>query len=145
MNVHPHLKFNCNRVCSKVIMKALEEEPKLSGIKMQTVRIKALTPQTEEICAIRLVGGFDSERKHYPALDLLRFESKQQLELIADYAEVGCALSIRTIENFIIGELVRADDLVFDGVRYVFNVQSFSEPSSLEYLVWEVLAQIIEE
>ena len=54
-------------------------------------------------------------------------------------------MSLRTIENFIIGELVRADDLVFDGVKYVFNVQGFSEPKSLEYLVWEVLAQIIEE
>ena len=112
---------------------------------MQTVRIKALTPQTEEICAIRLVGGFDSERKHYPALDLLRIENTRQLYLIAYCAEAGCALSIRTIENFIIGELVRADDLVFDGVRYVFNVQSFFEPKCLEYLVWEVLAQIIEE
>lgn len=112
---------------------------------MQTIAVRKLTPETEEICAIRLVGGFDSERKHYPALDLLRLENKRQLELIADYAEVGCALSLRTIENFIIGELVRADDLVFDGVRYVFNVQGFSEPKCLEYLVWEVLAQIIEE
>lgn len=112
---------------------------------MQTITVRKLTPETEEICAIRLVGGFDSERKHYPALDLLRFENKKQLELIADYAEVGCALSLRTIENFIIGELVRADDLVFDGVRYVFSLQSLFEPESLEYLVWEVLAQIIEE
>lgn len=112
---------------------------------MQTITVRKLTPETEEICAIRLVGGFDSERKHYPALDLLRLENKRQLELIADYAEVGCALSLRTIESFIIGELVRADDLVFDGVRYVFNVQSFFEPKCLEYLVWEVLAQIIEE
>lgn len=112
---------------------------------MQTVTVQRLTPETEDICAIRLVGGFDSERKHYPALDLLRLENKKQLELIADYAEVGCALSVRTIENFIIGELVRADDLVFDNVRYVFDVQGFSEPKSLEYLVWEVLAQIIEE
>ena len=112
---------------------------------MQTITVRKLTPETEEICAIRLVGGFDSERKHYPALDLLRLENKRQLELIADYAEVGCSMSLRTIENFIIGELVRADDLVFDGVKYVFNVQGFSEPKSLEYLVWEVLAQIIEE
>ena len=112
---------------------------------MQTITIKALTSQTEEICAIRLVGGFDSERKHYPALDILRLENKRQLELIADYAEVGCALSIRTIENFIIGELIRAEDLVFDDIRYVFNVQSFPEPKYLEYLVRDVLAQIIEE
>lgn len=112
---------------------------------MQTITIKALTSQTEEICAIRLVGGFDSERKHYPALDILRLENKRQLELIADYAEVGCALSTRTIENFIIGELIRAEDLVFDDIRYVFNVQSFPEPKYLEYLVRDVLAQIIEE
>ena len=112
---------------------------------MQKITVQKLTPETQEICAIRLVGGFDSERNHHPALDLLRLENKQQLELIADYAEAGCAISLRTIENFIIGELARAEDLVFDGVRYVFNIQSFSEPSILEYLAWEVLAQIIEE
>ncbi|MBK5417727.1 hypothetical protein [Pseudomonas sp. TH31] len=112
---------------------------------MQTITIKSLTPETEEICAIRLVGGFDSKHRHYPALDLLRFDNKAQFELIADYAEAGCAQSVRTIENLLIGELIRAKDLVFEGVRYVFDVQSFTEPSSLKYLVWEVLAQIIEE
>lgn len=112
---------------------------------MQIITVRKLTPETEEICAIRLVGGFDSERNHYPALDLLRFENKRKLESIAKHAAAGCYISFRGIKNLVIGELLQADDLVFDGVRYVFNVQSFSEPSSLEYLVWEVLAQIIEE
>ena len=139
------MKFNCKRACSKVIINILEEELELSGIEMQTVRIKALTPETEEICSIRLVGGFDSNRRHYPALDLLRFDKKWQFELIAEYAQAGCAKSINTIESLLISELIRAKDLVFDGVRYEFDVQSFSEPESMRYLVWEVLAQIIEQ
>lgn len=112
---------------------------------MQKITVRKLTPETEEICAIRLVGGFDSERKHYPALDLLRFENKRKLESIAKHAEAGCYISFRGIKSLVVGELLRADDLVFDGVRYVFNVRSFSEPRCLDYLVWEVLAQIIEE
>jgi hypothetical protein len=112
---------------------------------MQTILIKQLTPKTQEICAIRLVGGFDSEKKHYPALDLLRFDNKHRLAGIGIHAETGCHVSLRVIESFVIGELVRADDVVFDGVRYRFDIKSFSEPSSLEYLIWEVLAQIVEE
>lgn len=95
---------------------------------MQTIVIKQLTPETQEICAIRLVGGFDSERKHYPALDLLRFDNKDGLAGIGIHAETGCHVSLRIIESFVIGELVRADDLVFDGVRYKFDIKGFSEP-----------------
>jgi hypothetical protein len=58
---------------------------------MQTFTIRSLTPETKEICAIRLVGGFDSKHRHYPALDLLRLENKAQFQVIADYAEAGCA------------------------------------------------------
>lgn len=112
---------------------------------MKTIIIKALTPETEEICSIRLVGGFDSNRRHHPSLDLLRFDNKWQFELIAEYAQAGCAKSVNTIESLLISELIRAKDLVFDGVRYEFDVQSFSEPESMRYLVWEVLAQIIEQ
>lgn len=112
---------------------------------MQTITVRKLTPETEEICAIRLVGGFDSERNHYPALDLLRFENKRKLESIAKHAASGCYISIRGIQNIVIGELLQADDLVFDGVNYVFDLRGPAKPSSLEYLVWEVLAQIIEE
>lgn len=112
---------------------------------MKTVTIRALTPETEEICAIRLVGGFDSERKHYPALSIFRFDNKRHLELLADYAEAGCPESMDLIERLIIGELIHAKDLVFDGIRFVFDVQSFTEPKSLRWLAWEVLAQIIEE
>jgi hypothetical protein len=112
---------------------------------MQTILIKQLTPKTQEICAIRLVGGFDSERKHYPALDLLRFDNKDGLAVIGSHAETGCHVSLRIIESFVIGELVRADDLVFDGVRYKFDIKGFSEPRCIEYLAWEVLAQIVEE
>lgn len=112
---------------------------------MQTIVIKQLTPETQEICAIRLVGGFDSERKHYPALDLLRFDNKDGLAGIGTHAETGCHVSFRVIENLVIEELVRADDLVFNGVRYRFDIKGFSEPRCVEYLAWEVLAQIVEE
>ena len=112
---------------------------------MQTIVIKHLTLETQDICAIRLVGGFDSERKHYPALNLLRFANKEGLAGIGIHAETGCHVSLRVIQSFVIGELIRADDLVFDGARYRFDIKSFSEPLSLEYLTWEVLAQIVEE
>lgn len=98
---------------------------------MKTITIKAVTPEAEEICSIRLVGYFDSNRRLHPALDLLRFDNKRQFEIIVDYA----AQPVGTIENLLICELASAKDLVFDDVKYEFDVQSFSESISLRYLV----------
>lgn len=112
---------------------------------MQTVTIKKLTPDTQAICAIRLVGGFDSNRKHYPALPQLRFDNKYHLEGIAGRAESGCSDSMQLLRRWVICSLVFARDLVFDGVIYEFDIQSFSEPSSLDYLAWEVMAQVLDK
>lgn len=112
---------------------------------MQTITVRKLTPETEEICAIRLVGGFDSERKYYPAVDLSHFDSNKIFEKIEDYHNPEHANAIRRFERKVICELVMAEDLVFDGVRYVFEVKSFSEPESLKWLALGVMAQIIEE
>ena len=112
---------------------------------MQTVTIKKLTPETQEICAIRLVGGFDSNRKHYPALPQLRFDNKIHLQGVAERAESGCVDSLSLLRRWVICSLVFAKDMMFDGVKYEFDVQSFSEPSSLDFLAWEVMAQVLDQ
>lgn len=112
---------------------------------MQTVTIKRLTPDTQDICAIRLVGGFDSNRKHYPALPQLRFDNKYHLAGVAERAESGCLDSMCLLRRWVICSLVFARDLIFDGIRYEFDIQSFSEPVSLDYLTWEVMAQVLDQ
>jgi len=112
---------------------------------MQTVTIKKLNQQTQEICAIRLVGGFDSEHRHYPALPQLRFDNKYHLEGVASRAQSGCTESMQVLWNWVICNLVFARDLVFDGIKYEFDVHSFSEPACLDYLVWEVMAQVLDQ
>ncbi|WP_422416764.1 hypothetical protein [Pseudomonas sp. GZD-222] len=112
---------------------------------MQTVKILNLTPETEEICAIRLVGGFDSKRKHYPASDLSNFDSNKIFDEINEYHSPEHASAIKGFERKVICALVMAEDLIFDGVRYVFDVKSFTEPESLKWLALGVMAQIIEE
>lgn len=112
---------------------------------MQTVTIRKLTKETQEICAIRLVGGFDSERKHYPALPQLRFDNKVHLQGVAERAESGCVDSLSLLRRWVICSLVFAKDMMFDGVKYEFDVQSFSEPSSLDFLAWEVMAQVLDQ
>ncbi|MFK3941951.1 hypothetical protein ACI2KC_09720 [Pseudomonas monteilii] len=112
---------------------------------MQTVRIKALTPQTEEICAIRLVGGYDSNRKHYPAIDLSHFDDSKIFNEINEYHHPRHASAIKKFERQVICTLVMAEDLIFDGTRYVFEIKSFAEPESLKWLALDVMAQIIEE
>lgn len=111
---------------------------------MQTVKIFSLTPETEEICAIRLVGGYDSNRKHYPAIDLSHFDDSKIFNKIDEYHHPRHADAIKRFERQVICTLVMAEDLIFDGTRYVFEVKSFTEPESLKWLAIDVMAQIIE-
>lgn len=110
---------------------------------MQTIRIFSLTPETADVCAIRLVGGYDSQRKHHPAINLSNFESTTIFDKIEDYHEAKHKSSVSKFEKQVICELVRAEDLVFDGVRYVFDVRNFSDPESLKFVTLDVMAQII--
>lgn len=112
---------------------------------MQTVRIKALTPETEEICSIRLVGGYDSNRKHYPAIDLSHIDDSKIFDEIDEYHHPRHASAIKRFECQVICTLVTAEDLIFDGTKYVFEVKSFTDPESLKWLTLDVMAQIIEE
>lgn len=97
------------------------------------------------MCAIRLVGGFDSNRTHTPALDVLRFDSKKRFAQVAELAEAGCKYSRRIIEQVVIGNLLHAKDLIFDDKRYEFYLQTFKDQEAMDYVVWEVIAQINEE
>jgi len=112
---------------------------------MQTIVIRKVSPETHNVCGIRLFGGFDSERRHYPALPQLRFEKKYHLQGVAQRAQSGCRDSFRLLRNWVVCNLVFAKDLVFDGVRYEFDVQSFSDETVMKYLVRDVVAQVLDQ
>jgi hypothetical protein len=61
-------------------------------------KITSLTKETQKILAIRLCGGFESNKNHTPAIDALRFKEKQKLESLADFVEAGCSDSRRELE-----------------------------------------------
>lgn len=127
---------------------------------MDTIKIRALDAHTAHICALRLVGGFDniryrsssepydpitdsvSHKTHFPALDTFRSPFKEHLQYRAELAEVGCRQSQIFIEDIIIQELRSAEDLELDGKKYIFDIQTFQCPVAMDYVLWEVLAQI---
>lgn len=115
------------------------------GEKMQSIKISALDKTTAEMCAIRLVGGFDSSRTHTTAIDTLRFDDKKRFAQVAELAEAGCKYSWRIIEQLVIGSLLHAKDLMFDDKRFEFYLQTFKNQQALDYVVWEVIAQINED
>lgn len=109
---------------------------------MDTTTIRALDVHTAHICALRLVGGFDSEKRYFPALKVFQSPNRERLQYHAELAEVGCRQSQMQLENLIIGELLHVKDLELDGKLYVFDIQTFQCPVAMDYVLWEVLAQI---
>jgi len=109
---------------------------------MDTTTIRALDVHSAHICALRLVGGFDSEKRHFPALDTFQSPNRERLQYFAELAEVGDRRSQIMIENVAISELLRAKDLELDGKKYIFDIQTFQCPVAMDYVLWEVLAQI---
>lgn len=109
------------------------------------IKITKLDESTQEICAIRLVGGFDRYRNHHPALDEFRFPTKEKYMGVADLAEVGCRDCQIKLENLIIQLLLEAEPLEFGDVLFEFELKEFSCAKAMEYVLWEVLAQILED
>lgn len=115
---------------------------------MKTIRITKLDLTTEPICAIYICGGFEvrgETKTHRPALDFLRPGYKEYLSETCAKAEKHCTRSIELIENIIIKCLGVNNSMVFQDIRYIFDIDDFSDKKAMKYLVWEILAQVNEE
>lgn len=107
--------------------------------------VTALTIETAYVCGIYLVGGFDSEKKHRPALDIFRPGLKESLYDLCLNAESGCNRSREQIENLIMRELALAEHMHFDYIDYHFNITEFECKHAMKKVVSDVLAQVNEQ
>lgn len=112
---------------------------------MKTVTINALTPETEEICAIRLVGGFDSKKNFIKGLDWKWLNIDHFMDEVDDYNSPVISKTINFLEKIAMSQLILAEDLVIGDVRYIFDIKRFTEPESLKWVTLDLIAQIIEE
>ncbi|WPC03481.1 hypothetical protein SBP02_11865 [Pseudomonas benzenivorans] len=112
---------------------------------MKHIYIDSLSIETATACGLYLVGGFDSEKNHLPALPIFRPGKKERLYDVCALAEAGCYDSRRCVENLIIQELFKADEVIIGHTHYHFNIKSFTSQRALDYLVYEVLAQVNED
>ena len=112
---------------------------------MKHIYIDSLSIETARACALYLVGGFDSEKNHLPALPILRPPLKEKLYDICALAEAGDYASRRYIENMIIQELFKADEVVIGHTHYHFDINTFTSQRAMDFLVYEILAQVNED
>jgi len=112
---------------------------------MKTIEVTELSMSTVDHCSLYLVGGFDSEMNHLPALPIFRPGRKEALYDICARAEAGIYDDRKAVEDLIIHLLYDAVTMTHDGTRYIFNIKSFNSQAALEELVYEVLAQVNEE
>lgn len=107
--------------------------------------VTALTLETADVCGIYLVGGFDSQKKHRPALDIFRPGFKENLESLCSNVEAGCNTSRERLENLIICELALAKHMHFDYIDYYFQINEFTCQRAMRRVMFDVLAQVNEQ
>lgn len=112
---------------------------------MLTHTINELSMSTVDACSLLLVGGFDEERNHLPAMPIFRPGRKEALYDVCAGAEAGIYEDRKAVEDLIIRLLSERSEVTHGRKRYVFDVMSFDSQQALDYLVYEVLAQVNEE
>lgn len=108
--------------------------------------ITSVTPETEYICAIYLVGGYcgyreNGTRSHTPPLHIFRAGYKQRFVKLCADAEKFEPSALRALRKLVESELRRAKWLRFDGKEYEFEIKSF-DPPTIGFLMREVMAQV---
>lgn len=106
--------------------------------------ISEINEYTQELVALRLVGGFDSDRNHIPALSCFRFDNRIQYQDLATKSEDFCDESASALALIILDILKDVPDLVYEGVRYSFDIKTFTD-KSMRYLLHHVIAQVNDE
>lgn len=112
---------------------------------MITIKVTELTTSTADACALYLVGGFDIDHVHLPAMEIFRPGQKEALYEICAGAEAGIYEDRKAVEDLIIQQLTKPAEIMHGNRHYIFDITSFPSQKALDYLVWEVLAQVNED
>jgi len=114
---------------------------------------------TRDICSIYLVGGFDEEKNHYAGRPEFRGSQKHEYKDICHQAERGRILpqegtpeeerdergdaaAWAQLQMVIVG-LLSEGVFAFRGLQYRFQISTI-DPDTLDFLTWEVIAQVNE-
>lgn len=126
--------------------------------KFANFRISVADRSTRDICSIYLVGGFDEDKNHYFGRPEFRGKEKQACMDICVRAERGQIRVQRLLKGnrFEKGDKeamarhpafdrrhVKERACKFRGLEYSFEVDSI-DPETLDFLTWEVIAQVNE-
>lgn len=112
---------------------------------MKTIIIKEISAEHFDALSIYLVGGYDLEKQHIPALPHFRPGMKERLYDLCGRAERRDQVAVRAVEDMVIRLLSEALCMTLDGIEYIFDITRFECQRTMSLLVREVLAQVNEE
>ncbi|MDQ7965899.1 hypothetical protein RDI61_17885 [Pseudomonas plecoglossicida] len=121
-------------------------------------RITVADTGTRDICTLYLVGGFDEEKNYYAGHPEFRGSQKLEYRDICHQAERGKilpqegaeeerdergdAVAWAQLQMAIVGFLSEGI-FEFRGLQYRFQISTI-DPDTLDFLTWEVIAQVNE-
>ncbi|KJZ67259.1 hypothetical protein [Pseudomonas fluorescens] len=122
------------------------------------LKIAVADRSTRDICSIYLVGGFDEDKNHHTGRQEFRGNEKRACRDMCMRAERGHIRIQRlkkgnryekgdkeawlNIQLLIVG-MLKSGACKFRGMEYSFEVDSI-DPKTLDFLTWEVIAQVNE-
>lgn len=125
---------------------------------LPTLAITVADRSTRDICSIYLVGGFDEKKNHYKGRPEFRESQKQEYKDICHRAERGKILPQEGVKEerdergdaaawaqlqmAILG-LLGKGIFEFRGLQYQCQISTI-DPDTLDFLTWEVIAQVNE-
>ncbi|MCL8307645.1 hypothetical protein [Pseudomonas putida] len=125
---------------------------------LSSFRITVADRSTRDICSIYLVGGFDEDKNHYTGRQEFQGKEKQaymdmcmraerghirvQRLLKGNRFEKGDKQAWINLQLLIVG-MLKIGACEFRGMEYSFAVDSI-DPKTLDFLTWEVIAQVNE-
>jgi hypothetical protein len=121
-------------------------------------KITVADRSTRDMCSIYLVGGFDEDKNHYIGRQEFRGTEKQACRDMCMRAERGRIRVERLLKGnrfakgdkeawlniqLLIISMLKSGSCRFRGMKYQFEIDSL-DPETLDFLTWEVIAQVNE-
>ncbi len=115
---------------------------------MSLITISALNPQTVELCAKYLVGGFDAEKNYYPPSFWFQSRVSWVYEDLCRSAWTGNVKSGIHLAKVILRDLIYGTMMYgawhYEGNDYHFKLSTVDCQACLEFLKLEAIAQVID-
>ncbi len=123
---------------------------------LPSFKITVADRSTRDICSLYLVGGFDEEKNHYAGCSEFRGSKRQQYRNICYRAERGYIQLQKLVDGnvyekgdkeawaslqLLVLNLLKDGFFEYRGLEYRLSIEHI-EPDTLDFLTWEVIAQV---